>query len=217
MRAPAPRRPGVITTRLPHAERGQRIGLLGGSFNPAHEAHRQISEIALERLGLDRVWWLVSPGNPLKARTEDAPLAERVRLAQDMARDSRIRVTDFEAELPTAYTASTLAFLKQRGPRAHYVWLMGADNLASFHRWHSWRDIFDLMPVAVIDRPGWHFKALASPAARAFAGARIREEAASSLAGRRAPAWAFLRGPLSALSSSAIRSGRRTGPHMLLK
>ena len=192
--------------RLPHAEARQVIGLLGGSFNPPHAAHLQISETALKRLRLDRVWWLVSPGNPLKSRAEDAPLSRRVALAREMARDSRILVTDFEAELPTAFTASTLAFLKARGPRARYVWLMGADNLASIHRWHRWREIFALMPVAVIDRPGWQLKALSSPAARAFARARVNAGQALTLPYRKAPAWVFLGGPLSELSSTALRS-----------
>lgn len=207
MRASAPRHPDRIATRIPHAEPGQRVGLLGGSFNPAHEAHRLISQTALKRLRLDQVWWLVSPGNPLKGHVEQAPLDERVRLACSVAQDPRIKVTDFEAELPTAYTASTLAFLCRRYPRVRFVWLMGADNLASFHRWQRWRSIFTLMPIAVVDRPGWHLKALASPAARAFGDRRLNEAHAAGLVDRPLPAWAFLGGPLSELSSTSIRSG----------
>lgn len=197
---------GSVRVRVPYATPAQRIGLLGGSFNPAHAAHLLITETAIRRLGLDQVWWLVSPGNPLKSQKEQAPLGERVARARRLVRDARVRVTDFEAGLPTAYTASTLAFLRRRYPRQHFVWLMGADNLATVHLWRAWRTIFALMPVAVIDRPGWHFKALASPAARAFAAARVPADRAATLLSRRAPAWVFLSGPLSELSSTAIRS-----------
>lgn len=210
MRASVPTRPERIATRIPHVESGQRIGLLGGSFNPPHDAHRLISETALKRLRLDQVWWLVSPGNPLKDHAGQAPLAERVRMARALALDGRIRVTDFEAELPTAYTASTLAFLCGRFPQVRFVWLMGADNLAGFHRWQRWRSILARVPVAVVDRPGWHLKALASPAARAFAGMRVSESHAKLLADRQPPAWVFLSGPLSDLSSTSIRLGRKT-------
>lgn len=196
---------GSVAVRVPVAERGQRIGLLGGSFNPPHAAHRMISQIALRRLGLDAVWWIVSPGNPLKSRQGEAALSERVALAKAMAADARITVTSFEAGLPTPYTASTLAFLRRRRPGAHFVWLMGADNLASVHSWRNWRAIFGMMPVAVIDRPGWHLKALASPAARAFSVCRLPEARAGRLARAKAPAWTFLSGPLSELSSTSLR------------
>lgn len=196
---------GSVAVRVPAATRGQRIGLLGGSFNPPHAAHRMISQIALRRLGLDQVWWIVTPGNPLKSRQGEAPLYARVALAEAMAADARIRVTDFETGLPTPFTASTLAFLCRRRPEADFVWLMGADNLASVHRWRNWRGIFRMMPIAVIDRPGWHFKALASPAARAFAAARVPEVRAARLARSQAPAWVFLSGPLSDLSSTTLR------------
>jgi nicotinate-nucleotide adenylyltransferase len=196
---------GSVAVRVPPATRGQRIGLLGGSFNPPHAAHRMISQVALRRLGLDQVWWIVSPGNPLKSRQGEAPLRDRMAMARAMAADARIRVTDFEAGLPTPFTASTLAFLRRRRPEADFVWLMGADNLASVHRWRNWRGIFHTMPIAVIDRPGWHFKALASPAARAFAAARRPEAQAPRLPGAAAPAWMFLTGPLSDLSSTALR------------
>lgn len=196
---------GSIKVRLPHTERGQRIGLLGGSFNPPHAAHLLITQTALRRLQLDEVWWLVSPGNPLKSRQGELPLSDRLRLAGNMAGDKRIRVTDFEKDLPTTYTAATLAFLRLRRPCTHFVWLMGADNLASFHRWKQWRTILQSMPVGVIDRPGWHFKALSSPAGLAFAASRWPEAEAATLATARAPAWTLLTGPLSHLSSTAIR------------
>jgi nicotinate-nucleotide adenylyltransferase len=200
---------GRIKAHPPYASPGQVIGLLGGSFNPPHAAHLMISETALKRLGLDKVWWIVSPGNPLKRRVETAPLAERLVQCRAMARNPHIVVTDFEADLKTPYTAATLAFLKTRNPLVRYVWIMGADNLATFHRWHNWREIFTTVPIAVVDRPGWRLKALASKAARAFASARVPETDAGLLASRPPPAWTFLTGPLSQVSSTALRKARR--------
>jgi nicotinate-nucleotide adenylyltransferase len=206
MRQSTPVHPGRIMARPPAAGPGQTIGLLGGSFNPPHAAHRLISEVALKRLGLDKVWWVVSPGNPLKKRGDAAPLAERLRLCRAMATNPHIVVTDFEADLPSPFTASTLAFLKARSPLVRFVWIMGADNLASFDRWQRWREIFTMVPVVVVDRPGWRLKALASKAARSFADSRLPESEAATLATRPAPAWTFLTGPLSHLSSTAIRN-----------
>ncbi len=202
----APVHPARIHARPPVATPGQTIGLLGGSFNPPHAAHRLISEAALKRLGLDKVWWIVSPGNPLKQRSDAAPLTERLRLCREVAKNPHIIVTDFEADLPTPFTVSTLAFLKSRTPLVRYVWIMGADNLATFDRWHRWREIFTMLPVVVVDRPGWRMKALASKAARTFAGSRLPEKEASTLPLRPAPAWTFLTGPLSHASSTAIRN-----------
>ena len=206
MRPSAPATFGRIKAHPPHAAPGQAIGLLGGSFNPPHAAHRMISEVALKRLGLDKVWWIVSPGNPLKKRGDTLPLPERLVLCREVARNPHIVVTDFEADLQTPYTASTLAFLKMRNPLVRYVWIMGADNLATFDRWHRWREIFTMVPIVVVDRPGWRLKALASKAARAFAAARLPETEAAGLALRPAPAWTFLTGPLSHVSSTALRS-----------
>ena len=143
---------------------GPLTGLLGGSFNPAHGAHRKITLFALNALGLDEVWWLVSPGNPLKPLTGMAPLAARVRSARAMARRAPIRVTAIERELATRFTVDTLRALKRRYPERRFVWLMGADNLAQFHRWKDWRAIARSMPIAVIARPGYDAQALASPA-----------------------------------------------------
>ena len=143
---------------------GPLTGLLGGSFNPAHGAHRKITLFALSALGLDEVWWLVSPGNPLKPLTGMAPLAARVRSARAMARRAPIRVTAIERELATRFTVDTLRALKRRYPERRFVWLMGADNLAQFHRWKDWRAIARSMPIAVIARPGYDAQALASPA-----------------------------------------------------
>jgi nicotinate-nucleotide adenylyltransferase len=209
MRPSHPRAVDRITAHPPHAAPGQAIGLLGGSFNPPHTAHRMISELVLRRLGLAKVWWIVSPGNPLKRRADTAPFAERLELCRDIAKNSHIVVTDFEADLDSPYTASTLAFLKARTPLVRYVWIMGADNLASFERWQRWREIFTMMPVAVVDRPGWRHKALASKAARAFADSRVPEAKARGLANRPPPAWTFLTGPLSRVSSTALRRAKR--------
>ena len=206
MRQSTPMHPARMRARPPVAGPGQVIGLLGGSFNPPHAAHRLISETALKRLGLDKVWWVVSPGNPLKQRNETAPLNERLRLCRSVANNRHIVVTDFEADLPSPYTASTLAFLKARSPLVRFVWIMGADNLATFDRWQRWREIFTMVPVVVVDRPGWRLKALASKAARAFASSRIPEREAGTLATRPPPAWTFLTGPLSHISSTAIRN-----------
>jgi nicotinate-nucleotide adenylyltransferase len=139
-------------------------GLLGGSFNPAHGGHRRISLAAIEALGLDEVWWLVSPGNPLKPAKGMAPLAERVRSARGWARRAPIRVTAIERQLGTRYTVDTLRALKRRYPKRRFVWLMGADNLAQLHLWKDWRNLAREMPIAVIARPGYDAKALASPA-----------------------------------------------------
>ncbi len=209
MRPSTPSSFGHLKAHPPHAAPGQAIGLLGGSFNPPHLAHRMISEVALKRLGLDKVWWIVSPGNPLKRRSETAPLAERLVLCRSVAKNPHIIVTDFEADLQTPFTASTLAYLKTRSPLVRYVWIMGADNLATFDRWQRWREIFTMVPVVVVDRPGWRMKALASKAARAFAAARVPETEAASLAHRPAPAWTFLTGPLSHISSTALRNRSR--------
>jgi nicotinate-nucleotide adenylyltransferase len=205
-RPSAPDRFGRIKAHPPHSEPGQAIGLLGGSFNPPHTAHRMISETALKRLALDKVWWLVTPGNPLKRRADLAPLSERLMLARTLAANRRIEVTDFETDLPTAYTYATLAFLKSRSPLVRFVWIMGADNLAQMERWHRWREIFGLFPIAVVDRPGWRLKALSSKAARAYAGRRLPESEARMLAHTPPPAWVFLTGPLSRVSSTALRA-----------
>lgn len=201
---------GTVRARTPLAEPGQRIGLLGGSFNPPHAAHLSASRIALRRLGLDWVWWIVTPGNPLKSHGELESLASRMAACRQLIDDTHILPTAFEAELPTAYTAVTLAFLKRRHPQVRFVWLMGADNLASFHRWQHWRQIAQLMPIAVVDRPGWRLKALASPAGRALARWRRPETEAGRLPLMPAPAWIFLTGPLSPLSSTLLRAAKRS-------
>jgi nicotinate-nucleotide adenylyltransferase len=197
-------RPGLF-------RRGARIGLLGGSFNPAHAAHREISLMALARLGLDEVWWLVSPQNPLKPAAGMASFADRLAGARAAARHPRIRVTGIEARLGTVYTADTVLALKRRFPALRFVWLMGADNLIQVDRWKGWQRIFNAVPVAVFARPSYCFKALAARAAHRFARARIPEGKAQALALRRPPAWVFVHGRLNPLSASAIRAGRTGG------
>ena len=142
----------------------RRIGLLGGSFNPAHSGHRRISLAAIDALALDELWWLVSPGNPLKLRAGMAPLAARLASARAMARRSRIRATDLETRLGTRYTVDTLRGIERRYPRDRFIWIMGADNLVQFSAWHRWRDIARTMPIAVVARPGYDARAAAAPA-----------------------------------------------------
>ncbi len=193
----------------PPAQAGMRIGLLGGSFNPPHAAHRLISLTAFKRLGLDQVWWMVTPGNPLKEQSALLPLGERIALCRQVSRHPRIKVTAFEASIGTAYTARSLRFLRRRFPQVRFVWLMGADNLASFHRWNEWRAIFGLMPIAVEDRPEWRYPALASPAASRFRRFCVPERQAAALPYLAPPAWCYLSGPLSKLSSTALRAHKQ--------
>ncbi len=191
---------------VPPAFPGMRIGLLGGSFNPAHEGHLHISRVALARLGLHAMWWLVTPGNPLKAPRARETLPQRLGSARGIARHPRIRVTAFEAACGSHFTADTVALLLRRYSGVHFVWIMGGDNLVQFHRWRDWRRIFASMPILVLDRPGARLPAIASPAARAFACARLPEESAAALPLRPPPAWVYASLPLSPLSSTAIRA-----------
>lgn len=193
-------------TVMPHVERGMVVGLFGGSFNPPHQGHVLVAEIALRRLGLDQLWWLVTPGNPLKSRSDLAPLTERLDACEQLAADPRIKVTAFERTLGTSYTARTLEFIRVRNPHVHFIWIMGADNLAGFHRWQRWQKIASTFPIAVIDRPGSTLAYLSSKMARTFDYARVDEEDAGILWQKKAPAWTFIHGPRSALSSSALRA-----------
>ena len=193
-------------SRLPLHARGLRIGLLGGSFNPPHEAHRAASLYAMKRLRLDRVWWLVTPGNPLKATDDLPPLGQRVAAARAVANHPRIDVTDIEARLGTRYSIDTLRALKRRYGSVHFVWLMGADNLINFHRWKNWKAIAATVPIAVIDRGLVGLRAFAARAPRALARWRLPEGAANRLALRRPPAWLFLHGLRLPISSTALRT-----------
>ena len=189
----------------PPAFPNMRIGLLGGSFNPPHEGHRHISVTALARLRLDRVWWLVTPGNPLKSTAHLPGLVERVALATKIAAHPAIEVTGFEAALPTPYAIDTVHFLRRRFPGAHFVWIIGGDNLAQFHRWRDWAGLFTAMPILVLDRPGARLGALASPSARRFEAARLPECAAPVLPVMSPPAWIYLTLPLINVSSTDLR------------
>jgi nicotinate-nucleotide adenylyltransferase len=180
--------------------------LLGGSFNPAHDGHRDISLAALTSLGLDEVWWLVAPQNPLKSTDGMAPLRERLLQARRKAAHPRIRVTDIEIRLGTRYTADTLAKLVERYRSCQFVWLMGADNLVQFDRWKDWTQIFHLLPIAVFDRPTYTYSALAAKAARRFARQRKRESASHLLALASTPAWMFVHHRLNPISATAIRA-----------
>lgn len=191
----------------PHAP-GMRIGLFGGTFDPPHHAHVAASLLAMKRLRLDRVWWLVTPGNPLKNTSGLAPLAERLAAARALTHHPRIDVTGLEAAIKTRFTYDTISWLIGRCPGVRFVWIMGADNLRNFHRWQKWRDIAKLVPIAVVDRLGPSLYAAASPAGQAMRASRLPETAASSLADRKAPAWSFLHGLKSPLSSTALRALR---------
>lgn len=191
---------------FPFYSNGMRIGLLGGSFNPPHAAHRAISLFAIKRLRLDRVWWLLTPGNPLKNHDGLRALAERAEAARRMADDPRIDVSCLEAVIGTRYTVDTVTQLRRRVSGVHFVWIMGADNLAQFHRWKDWRRIAAEMPIAVIDRPPQSFRALAAPAAQALARYRLPENQAARLAEQQAPAWVFLTGKKLNVSSTGLRN-----------
>jgi nicotinate-nucleotide adenylyltransferase len=193
---------------LPPYAPGMRIGLFGGTFDPPHAAHRAACLLALRRLGLDRVWWLVTPGNPLKDTQGLAPLAERMAAAQALAHHPLIDVSDLEAELGTTYTYETVSYLVRRCRGVHFVWIMGADNLRSFHRWQRWRGIAELVPIAVVDRLGPSLYATASAAGQALARFRLPESAATKLAEHKPPAWIYLHGLKSPLSSTALRAAR---------
>ena len=185
-----------------------KIGLFGGTFDPPHEAHLAASLLALKRLKLDSVWWLVTPGNPLKDTRGLAPLSARTIAARALAHHPRIDVTDLEAQLGTRYTYQTISYLVRACPQVRFVWIMGADNLRAFHRWQRWREIADLVPIAVVDRLGPSLYATASAAGQAFASVRIPEWAAKSLPERRPPVWIYLHGLKSPLSSTALRAAR---------
>lgn len=189
---------------LPHARPGAKIGLLGGSFDPPHEGHVHITRWALRRFRLDEVWWLISPGNPLKDRGP-AKMSKRIEAAEAIIPDRKVTVTDIEAHLGTRYTADTLREMKKRYPAARFTWLMGADNLIQFHLWDDWRWIMEQFPIGVLARPGAQVKAGMSPAARRYRRWRLARTAASRLPTKKAPAWALMTGAMSPASSTEIR------------
>ncbi len=195
----------------PIAGAGQVVGLLGGSFDPAHQGHVHITMSAMKRFGLDRVWWLVSPANPLKSRGP-APLATRMAHARDVMQHPRVTVTDIEQRLGTRYTAQTIAALQRRYPLVRFVWLMGADNLAQFHRWQDWRWIMETVPIGVLARPNDRISARLSKAAHVYRESMLGGRASTALADGLAPRWCFVNLPMSAQSSTAIRAAGHWTP-----
>lgn len=185
---------------------GRRIGLFGGSFNPAHSGHVAVSEEALKRLQLDEVWWLVSPQNPLKNRADTADFKHRLNHARALATHPRMHVTGLEASLGTHTTAQTFRALAPMFEHGRFVWVMGADSFAGLHHWNDWREIPAMLPLAVFTRPGWSLKALGSPAATLLSHYRLDSSDAAMLPGSPAPAWVFLNMPLRYESSTAIRA-----------
>jgi nicotinate-nucleotide adenylyltransferase len=208
---PAPQVPvvrrGALAAGL-NLSRGQRVGVLGGSFNPAHDGHAHVAETAAIRLGLDRVIWLVSPQNPLKDARHSAPLNQRIASAERVARGPRMIVSDLESRIDVQYTIDTLRVLKARYPGVRFVWIMGGDNLSGFHCWRGWTEIFHLVPIAVVARPGALSKSRFAPAARRFAWARLHSREGLTLADRPPPAWIYLPAPLNPLSSTLLRKAR---------
>ena len=190
--------------------RNQRVGLLGGTFNPAHEAHLHISLQAIKRLRLDRVVWLVSPGNPLKNDAQNAALDARIKSAKAMARHPKIEVSDLESRLGTRFTVDTLSELRASMPTTRFLWLMGADNMVQFPKWQDWRTIMSIVPVAIFDRPHYSIKALMGRVAQEFAFARIPNGKARDLADRLAPAWSFISCPRHPQSSTRLREAGMT-------
>lgn len=191
--------------------RGLRIGLLGGSFNPAHDGHRHISLVALRRLGLNEVWWLVAPLNPLKSAADMYPYEQRLAEARRIADHPRIRVTDIERRLGTAYSFDTIKALMARAPGVHFLWLMGADNLAQFGHWHRWTDIVARVPLAILDRPRYSLKALTSKMAVRYKRYRLADGDLKSLAAMSPPAWAFLSLRRHSLSATRLREAAAAG------
>lgn len=189
---------------------GQRIGLFGGSFNPAHKGHRAVALYALKTLDLDWVWWLVSPQNPLKDPRETGEYATRLAYTRRIAKHPRFVVTDIEKQLGARTTAETLERLAPVLAHGHFVWIMGADSFANLHRWHHWLEIPKTLPLAILARPGFSLSALGGPAATRFDNAQVSIEQAATLVTRKPPAWCFIPMPLRSESSTAIRQ-RRAG------
>ncbi|HEY1751457.1 MAG TPA: nicotinate-nucleotide adenylyltransferase [Caulobacteraceae bacterium] len=210
-RVPAAGRPRVLRLGF-DLKPGMRVGLFGGSFNPAHDGHAHVAETARKRLRLDRVVWLVSPQNPLKPTHETQALTRRVRAARRYAQGPSMIVSDAETRIGSFYTIDTLRVLKARYPGVCFVWIMGADSLASFHRWRGWTQIMREVPMAVVARPGTEIRSRTSPAARRFARARLAAAAAPTLPCRQPPAWLYLSAPLNFTSSTALRRASAGGP-----
>ena len=209
-RVPAAGRPATLRLGFSLSP-GMKVGLYGGSFNPAHEGHAHVAETARRKLGLDRVIWLVSPQNPLKSRLETASQADRMAGARRFAHGPAMIVADAERRIGTQYTIDTLRVLQARFPGVKFVWIMGADSLAGFHRWRGWTQIMAGVPVAVVSRPWISLKSRFAPAAKRFSAARISANRARILPGLKPPAWVFLTGPLNFQSSTVLRERMRGG------
>ena len=190
---------------LPRLQKGMRIGLFGGSFNPPHQGHRLASLTALNRLDLSDIWWMVTPGNPLKENSGLPSMQKRMEAARRIANHPRISITGFEADIETRYTYDTISYLVKRNPQVHFVWIMGADNLAGFHRWQRWKEITKLVPIVVIDRPRSTLRGAASRAAKYLGFNRVPERDAALLPYMKKPAFMFVHGPRSDLSSTELR------------
>ena len=195
--------------RLPYAAEGNRIGLFGGSFNPPHPGHLMVAQTALRRLKLHQVWWLVSPGNPLKSHRDLMPIEERVAAVQDLARHPQMKVTAYEKVLGTSYSARTIQQLQLRRPRLKFVWLMGADNLSNFHHWQNWQSIIEGVPVAIVDRPKATLSSLSAHVCQRYGFAQLPEKRADQLPDCAPPCWTILRGPLDETSSTLLRNRGR--------
>lgn len=195
----------LYENKMPHCESGNRIGLFGGSFNPPHEGHLLVAKTALHRLGLDQLWWMVTPGNPLKNQEGLLSLQERMRLSARLVDDPKIKITGFEQKIKSYKSVTTLSYIFSHHKNAHFVWIMGADSLASFHQWHQWRQIISLVPIAVIDRPSASLSALFSPMAEAFRQFRVKEYDIAELPIKKPPAWGYIHGKRSFASSTKLR------------
>jgi len=196
-----------VTVKLPPHGEGQRIGLFGGSFNPAHEGHRQVALYAMKRLKLDWVWWLVSPQNPLKDPRETGDYAARLAATKALAKHPRFMVTDLEKQIGSKNTAQTLRALKKMSD-AKFVWIMGADSLAGLHHWHHWTEIVEGVDMAILARPGYSIRALDSKAVLRYRDKRVSQDRPQILAGKQPPHWAFISMPLRKESSTAIRAAQ---------
>jgi len=190
---------------MPYVEAGMKVGLYGGSFNPPHLGHKHLAETALKRFQLDQIWWMVTPGSPLKTSHDLPTVEQRIDLSRALVIHPFIHVTGFEKDLPTTISAQTVAFIRSRHPNVHFVWLMGADNLENLHLWQQWRQLAHQIVIGVIDRPGASLACLHASAARTLSRFRLQETQAPRLAYLAAPAWCFLHAPKLDIASHKLR------------
>ncbi|MHC5307675.1 nicotinate-nucleotide adenylyltransferase [Bartonella sp. LJL80] len=190
---------------MPYAESGNVVGLFGGSFNPPHDGHLMVAKTATKRLHLDQLWWMVTPGNPLKDHSNLASLEERMLMSRQLVDDPRIKITGFEQTIQIRQSVATIAHIIARNNGVRFVWVMGGDSLASFHHWHQWRDIAQMIPIAIIDRPSARMSPLSSQMAQTYSRFRIDETDAAALPFMSPPAWVYIHGRLSTASSTVLR------------